>query len=111
MVERETILIVDDEKSWQRTLSYKLEKKGRTLQAVSSAEEALEALQAGGVTRVISDGLEGDWEEVYKLAQEAGIPLTVFSGSGDVQKRAQKLGVRFIDKMDLALGKVTIDEL
>jgi hypothetical protein len=64
---------------------------------VDSAEKALEEIQKGNFTHVITNGLDGGWKEVVHAAQEKGINITVISGNPEIEEQVPK-DIRFIPK-------------
>ncbi|MBI2525057.1 MAG: sigma-54-dependent Fis family transcriptional regulator [Candidatus Rokubacteria bacterium] len=92
------VLVVDDERNIREALARLLEKAGHEVGAAASGEEALAALQDGGVELVITDlrmvGTGG--LEVLKAAKqhfpEAEVVLLTAYGSVESAVEAMKLG-------------------
>lgn len=111
MTKSEKLLFVEDAENWRAVIQATLE-GDKEFSIVSSVEEAKAAIDAGtAFTRIITDGLEGGWEQVMALAQTAGIPLKVLSGNDDVIKKARGLGIESINKEDVSMGTVKIEDL
>lgn len=102
---QERILVVEDAENWREMLGMVLRRKGDVV-VVSSVEEAQKALGQGGFTRIICDGLEGDYKKVYEAAKKAGVPLKILSSSDSVKEQAEELRIEFVDK-----SKIDIDSL
>ena len=75
-----------------------LKKKGFEIVVVDSVEAAKVALEKGGFSEIVTDGLEGDWKTVIDNA--AGLPVKLLSGDVRHKSAAEKQGVRFLDKSD-----------
>ena len=111
MTDPERLLSVEDAENWRAVMRATLEGE-KEFSIVSSVEEAKAAIESGtAFTRIITDGLEGKWELVMTLAQTAGIPLKVLSGSMDVLKKAKSLGIEAVNKEDVTAGTVQIEDL
>jgi len=92
------VLIVEDSQNWRDILPRFFEKKGFEIVVVDSAEAAKVALEKGGFSEIVTDGLEGDWKTVIDNA--AGLPVKLLSGDVRHKSAAEKQGVRFLDKSD-----------
>jgi CheY-like chemotaxis protein len=66
------ILAVDDHEGWRYTLGEGLAALGLEHEVVGDTDTAVERLQTGAFTGVITDGLDGDWTRVVEAAREAG---------------------------------------
>jgi CheY-like chemotaxis protein len=95
------VLVVEDEKSWERTHKMIAEEAGHEVVIATSAEEAKKALEANGIDRIVTDGLEDAWTQVHDIAQEKGIKIVVVSASNTVKTEAKKRGVQYVDKGDV----------
>ncbi len=94
------ILAVDDESTWRTIVGHELGKAGLQHSVVSSADEAIENIETGGFTGVVTDGLEGKWRQVAEAASAASIPVAVFSGEKAQVDAATEAGVQgFVKKM------------
>jgi DNA-binding NtrC family response regulator len=93
-----TILVVDDEKNIQLTLSRALSMEGYVVEAASGGREALEKIAALPVDAVVMDVRMPDLDglEVLKRARETrpDLPVVIMSGHGSLEtvRSAFKLG-------------------
>ena len=110
MPNAEKLLVVDDAPNWSKVLQTILSERYEVILA-SSVQKAEEAIKKGDLTRILSDGLDGQWEEIFGLSQKAGIPFKVLSGNSDVLKRAKELNVPTVNKYDISVGDVDIKDL
>src|SRR5260370_3866618 len=114
MTARPRLLIVDDEAGIRESLSSILSDEGHQVEAVGSAEEALERAAVGGLEVVLLDvwlpGIDG--LEALSRLQALPRPPAVIMISGhitiDTSLRATKLGAfHFIEK-PLSLEKIIV---
>ncbi|PJC28421.1 hypothetical protein CO054_00240 [Candidatus Shapirobacteria bacterium CG_4_9_14_0_2_um_filter_39_11] len=92
------VLFVDDSASIRMFACDFLEKTmGLSTVIVDSAEKAIEEIQKGNFTHVITDGLNGGWENVVQAGQEKGVSVTVISGNPKIEEQIPK-DIRFIAK-------------
>ncbi len=93
-----TVLIVDDEKNIQLTLSRALAMEGYLAETAAGGQEALEKIAALPVDVVVMDVRMPDLDglEVLRRAREArpGLPVVIMSGHGSIEtvRQAFKLG-------------------
>jgi len=105
MQNRETIFIIDDDKSVRRSLSLFLQSFGYQVETYESAEEFLETEKFDGVGCIILDvnmsgksGLELQ-EELIKTG--SGLPIIFITGKGNIQmsvNAVKKGAVNFLEK-------------
>ncbi len=65
---------------------------------MDSADAAKAALEKGGYTEVITDGLKGDWVGVAMRAKELGFPVKLLSGDERHRGTAGEMDVPYLDK-------------
>ena len=92
-------MIVEDSENWQSLLPILFEDEGVEAIVVDSAEKARIALEEGGFTEIITDGLEGEWTDVVDNAGD--VPVRLLSGDGRDKKLAESKGIPFFNKADL----------
>lgn len=105
MQNRETIFIIDDDKSVRRSLSLFLQSFGYQVETYESAEEFLETKKFDGVGCIILDvnmsgksGLELQ-EELIKAGSD--LPIIFITGNGNIQmsvNAVKKGAVNFLEK-------------
>lgn len=105
MKNRETIFIIDDDKSVRRSLSLFLQSSGYQVETYESAEEFLETEKFDGVGCIILDvnmsgksGLELQ-EELIKTGSD--LPIIFITGKGNIQmsvNAVKKGAVNFLEK-------------
>ncbi len=94
----ETVLVVDDEKNIQLTLSRALSMEGYGAETAGGGQEALEKIASLPVDVVVMDVKMPDLDglEVLRRAREArpGLPVIIMSGHGSIEtvRQAFKLG-------------------
>jgi DNA-binding NtrC family response regulator len=94
------VLVVGDEKSWERNHKMIAEEAGHDVITATSVEEAKKTLEANSIDYIVTDGLEDAWTQVHDVAQEKGIRTVVVSASDGDKTEAKKRGVQYIDKRD-----------
>ncbi len=96
------ILCVDDEDIPRTVRSLVLRKQGYTVVAASSGKEALELLESGGISLVLSDqmmpGMTGTELTKFIKAARPWMPVIIISGVNEVPVDA-KYADRFISKV------------
>ena len=56
------------------------------------------------VTEVITDDLQGEWQHLVRIVQQAGaIPLTLWAVDEQDRGQAERFGIRFVDQNRFAL--------
>ena len=90
-----TILFVEDDPSVRSSLTQSLQLAGMDVEAVASAEEALQRHQAGGHAVVVTDiqlpGMDGLELFRYLREREPGIPVVLITGHGDISMAVQAM--------------------
>ncbi len=112
------ILVVDDEAGSREGLRRLLEAWGYRAETAASGEEALERIERGGPTAVITDlvmpGLSG-LDLIRRLQGEYPIPLIVLSGQGTIEQAVEaiQLGAQdFLEKpVEPAKLKILLEKL
>lgn len=94
------VLFADDEASMRMFVGDLLQgSMGLSTVIVGSAEEALEKLEEGGITHIITDGFGGEWKRIAQAVREKGIDVTVLSGDEEVKEAVLKeKDIRFLPK-------------
>ncbi len=92
------VLAVDDSDVWRDMLGDILTSAGVDHEVVEDADTAVAKLETGEFTGVITDGLNGAWQEVADAAAEAGVPLALVSGSLTVVNDAKIRGLAGFSK-------------
>ncbi len=111
MADERLVLVVDDEPSLLAQYSLGLEMMGIAFIALSNAQEAIQRINEGGVTEVVTDGLDGEWYRVVQSAQAAGIKtITLVTGTAELATWATQLGIGFVDKRKLSLRDLFLQE-
>jgi len=132
MFEGYKVLFIEDDPPVRASLAQTLELEGLEVQACGSAEEALAAIQPGAQLVVVTDvrlpGMDGLAVLDHVMATDAGIPVVLITGHGDIAMavRAMRSGAydfiekpfapeRFVETVKRALDKrvlrVAVDEL
>src|SRR5260370_35439519 len=114
MTPRPYLLVVDDEAGIRESLSSILEDEGYHVEAVGSAEEALERAAAGEFEVVLLDvwlpGMDG-LEALSRMQATARPPAVIMiSGHGTIETavRATKLGAFDFTEKPLTLEKIVV---
>src|SRR5215831_6669887 len=114
MISKPHVLVVDDEEGIRESLASILQEEGYVVEAVGSAEEALERTATGDVEVILLDvwlpGMDG-LEALGRLQSLTRPPAVIMiSGHGTIETavRATKLGAfDFIEK-PLSLNKIIV---
>ena len=100
------ILFVDDEDVMRRLITRVAQRVGvDDLEVFEDAESTVarlaevEEIAAG----VISDGLNGGWKRVVSAAQEAGVPVVVFTGDDHIQEVVEAAGATYVSKPAISM--------
>jgi DNA-binding NtrC family response regulator len=112
------ILVVDDEAGSREGLRRLLEAWGYRADTAASGEEALERVQAGGPSAIITDlvmpGISGI-DLIRELQADYPIPVIVLSGQGTIEQAVEaiKLGAQdFLEKpVEPAKLKILLEKL
>jgi DNA-binding NtrC family response regulator len=115
---KDCILVVDDEAGSREGLRRLLEAWGYRAETAASGEEAIERIEAGGPTAVITDlvmpGMSG-LDLIRRLQADAPIPLIVLSGQGTIEQAVEAihLGAQdFLEKpVEPAKLKILLEKL
>jgi len=100
LLQKKQILIVDDEPSWLRILTYYLKNKGYDVRAAQSGNEALKTLDSFTPDLILSDIRMPDMngfdllDSIKKLPNITSTPVVFFSAIDDydARKTARDLG-------------------
>lgn len=92
------ILLVDDDPSVAASCKEMGEFAGNTVVIASSASKAKELIERGQFDRIVTDGLEGRWVDVWEEGTKKGIRTVVLSGSGRIVDEAKKRGAEAVLK-------------
>jgi DNA-binding response OmpR family regulator len=116
LLQKKQILIVDDEPSWLRILTYFLKDKGYDVRAAQSGMEALATLGSFTPDLILSDVRMPDMngfdllDSIKKLPNTTATPVVFFSAIDDfdARKTARDLGatdyiVKPFDEKDVGL--------
>ncbi len=105
-----TILVVDDDKSLVRSIKYRLEKKGFSVDTAYGGKEALEMAEGHHPNLVLLDIVmpEMDGYEVMKALKHkpntAGIPIVVMTGVENVGGKVKALSVGATEYLNKSSG-------
>lgn len=93
MSEKPHILIVDDEPHGVAVLVVRelIKAAQASVTVVDSPESASPILRRGGISAVVSDGLEGRWGKVRSQLGEEDIPFVLLTGSLDQIDKAEQV--------------------
>ncbi len=99
------VLIVEDSLAMITTFKYICGMLGLDAVAVGSVQEAKEVLREGEFSIIITDGLDGKWEEVVESAGKIPVVLCtnhdyLNPGADSFEAAAEEKGVRFLGKLD-----------
>lgn len=101
----EKILVVDDMPDWLHTTLGVLSDEGIDAVGASSVEEAEKILAEGGVTKVVTDGLEGEWKKVVQAAKE--LPVTVLTGNSKIKdEEVTATGSKIVRRENFSVDKL-----
>lgn len=97
---KEVTLVVDDEPD---CLSFLVDDVagplGCLLIAASDSKSAIEALEKGEISKVLCDGLDGDWRNVFETAKERGVRrFALYSANRNAHNQARNLGIEVFEK-------------
>jgi len=99
-------LIVEDSRDWRDELLGIFRGAGIKANAVTNLDAAIEALQKGDYTEVVTDGLRGKWEDVVVVARGVGLPVKLVSANSTFQSKAEEQNIPFINK-----GRINPEDL
>lgn len=71
------LLAVDSETPWRKGLGKAIEEKGHEFGQARNLETALEQINRGDYTAVITGALSGGWREIVDQAQQSGINAVI----------------------------------
>lgn len=99
------ILIVEDDRDLRQLLVDLCDAQFVATMTADSVAGARKVLQRERVSEVITDSLQGEWQQLVQLVrtQAAHIPLTLWTVDTQYQQAAERLGVRFVDQNSMAL--------
>jgi hypothetical protein len=62
-------------------------------------------LQQQTVSEVITDSLQGEWQQLVEIVRQGAgsVPITLWAVDELAQRQAERLGVRFVDQNSFAL--------
>lgn len=92
------ILAVDDHEGWRQTLGEGLAALGLEHEVVGDTDTAVERLQTGEFTGVITDGLNGEWPRVVQAAREVGTAPVLITMDESALTTADEGGISAFDK-------------
>lgn len=99
-------MIAEDAENWRDLLTEVFKSRGIEFKVVESSEAVKEALEKGGYTEVITDGLKGKWVDVARRAKQHGLPVKLLSGEDEYKEAAEKAGVPFFQKFPLNIREL-----
>lgn len=97
------ILIAEDHPEWEERIGRYVEWAGGKPTVVKTTGDAKEQLERKQFNGLITDGLEGEWQELAGLANEKGSRVLVLSGTDEIEVKAREAGFHFQHKQK---GKV-----
>ena len=101
---KRTILIVMADRELQQLLVDFCTACGIATVTANNVASVRTILQHQMVTEVITDDLQGEWQHLVRVVQQAGaIPLTLWAVDEQDQRQAKRLGIRFVDQNHLGL--------
>ena len=99
MTDERLILVVDDDPGLLAQYIFYLEMMEMAFEAFAEIGNAIDRINEGGITEVVTDGLEGGWREVVKAAQQRGIEdIKLVTGTKSYEDEATDMGIGFVDK-------------
>src|SRR5262249_36507823 len=101
---RRKVLVVEDDASWARRHSSRLQRLGIDHIVVDNVADAIERIRRGGITEVVTDGMEGGWIDIANAAREHGVTPKVVSADSDAERLAGEKQIRFLNKWDASEG-------
>ena len=108
MQEKKRLLVVEDTQIYARTFQDMMEILGIEGEVVTSADEAILYLAEKNVDYVITDGLDGEWEIVTKIARDAGVAhCLLLSDELDHLDQAEQKGIAAIVKNKIARNEIS----
>lgn len=112
---KKTILLVEDQKDWQREISAGLKAAGYNVVIHDKASDAVDYIKNYDqpLDGVVTDGLEGMWNDVYMACQNRSAagpcPCVVVSSDKDIRGEALQSGITnlsFVDKGNYEIADV-----
>lgn len=92
------ILLVDDDPDAADSYKTMGALVGNTVIIVSSASKAEELIRPGEFDRIVVDGLQGEWVNVWRKGTQEGIETIVFSSGEQIIRAARQMGAKAVLK-------------
>ena len=101
-MDRNTILVIDDDRNILAIIEMYLKKEGYEVVTCERGDTAIEAFRKAAPSLVVLDvmlpGMEG-WEVLAKLREESAVPVIMLTAKGDTTDRIQGLDLGADDYM------------
>ena len=93
----ERILVLDSEEVWRNIISNAFRREEHHPTMCRYPNEAIDEIQSGGISGVITDGSDG-WTEIIETAEFHRIPLVLLTADDEQVETAKELGVPYFLK-------------